>query len=115
MWCFECFAQGLFEQEASSCPKEVAVALGQAMAIDLSSCIEKWDVPEVRERIRENWSVFRTKGAGSAPAINIKDAVFNRQVLKPALVAMRAGPRDNKGFVHLFTIAEAERVFLGVI
>ena len=82
------------------------------MAIDLSTCVDAWDVPKVRERLRENGSVFRTRGAGDVPAINVKDAVFNNFVLKPALAAMAAGPRDEKGIVKLFTIAEAERVFL---
>ena len=82
------------------------------MAIDLSTCVDAWDIPKVRDRIRENGSVFRTRGAGEAPAINIKDAVFNSVVLKPALAAMAAGPRDEIGSVKLFTIAEAERVFL---
>ena len=87
----------------------------RAMAVSLQHVPDAWDgVVELRRRVRESGTIFRTKGEGTVPDINIKDAILNKDVIKPVLRAMAnaaASTRDEGG-CRLFTIGEAEGAFL---
>ena len=77
--------------------------------VSLEGLADQWDLSkELRRRIRNNGSIFLTRGEGKVPTINIKDACFNAHALQPALRLMASAPRDEFGAVKLFTIAAAE-------